>query len=183
MWNPDKRTTILASAAIGLSVALSACGYVDGYEEQVYDKEPVYCYKSLAATECFNEPYHRDKRRLVNYFGPHPSRYDAPPEPEAPNLQPPAAVDYWVKDPEPIPEAAPRMTAPMAKPVSAAAATPGEEGGLAALMRLIKRSANRPTSRPTSRPTPSAAAVTQPAPAAVPVRPVTTQAASRAASF
>ncbi|MCW9034896.1 MAG: hypothetical protein OQJ97_11810 [Rhodospirillales bacterium] len=57
----------------------SACGYVSEYEKSVSDFEPTYCYKSLAGVECYEEPYHRDKRRLVNYFGPSPTR-SAPPE-------------------------------------------------------------------------------------------------------
>lgn len=87
---------------------LAACGHVDEYERQVYDREPVYCYKSLAGTQCYREPKHSDERRLVNYFGPHPSRYEKPEVAPAPALQAPEMVNYWVKDPEPVPR-------PMAK--------------------------------------------------------------------
>ncbi len=66
-----------------ISLLLSACGYVSEYEKAVYDFEPAYCYKSLAGIECYKEPYHRDERRLVNYFGPAPSRYDPPEDPSA----------------------------------------------------------------------------------------------------
>lgn len=89
-------------------VSLSACSYVDEYERQVTDWEPVYCYKSLAATQCYREPKHSDSLRLVNYYGPHPSRYDAPAPLAEPNFKAPEMVDYWVKDPEPVPR-------PMAK--------------------------------------------------------------------
>ncbi|MDA8638033.1 hypothetical protein N9L49_05420 [Rhodospirillales bacterium] len=88
-------------------VGLAACGHVDEYERQVYDHEPVYCYKSLAGTACYREPKHADERRLVNYFGPHPSRYDKPEAPPAPTYQSPEMVNYWVKDPEPVPRAMP----------------------------------------------------------------------------
>ena len=43
---------------------------------------PLNCYKSIGGVECFREPYHRDQRRLVNYFGPHPSRFEKPEPPE-----------------------------------------------------------------------------------------------------
>ena len=88
----------------GLVLFLSGCGYVDSYEKAVYEQEPVYCYKSLAAVQCFNEPQHTDKQRLVNYYGPHPSRSDEPDTAEVPELQPPTnSVAKWVKDPEPVP--------------------------------------------------------------------------------
>lgn len=87
---------------------LAACGHVDEYERHVYDREPVYCYKSLAGTQCYREPKHSDERRLVNYFGPHPSRYEKPEPAPIPALQAPEMVNYWVKDPEPVPR-------PMAK--------------------------------------------------------------------
>lgn len=94
--------------ALIFAVSLSACGYVDEYEKQVHDWEPTYCYKSLAAVQCYREPKHSDSLRLVNYFGPHPSRYDAPEPLKEPNFKAPEMVNYWVKDPEPIPR-------PMAK--------------------------------------------------------------------
>ncbi len=45
----------------------------------------------------------------MNYFGPHPSRYDPPDPPEVPDLEAPEEIDYWVKDPEPVPKPAVRM--------------------------------------------------------------------------
>lgn len=94
---------------MGLAAALglSACGHVDQYEEAVYDLEPTYCYQSLGKVQCYNEPNHRDQFRLVNYYGPHPSRFDVPEPRPAPALQAPPAVNYWVKDPEPIPRPMP----------------------------------------------------------------------------
>tara|TARA_B100000315_G_scaffold260553_1_gene322849 strand:+ start:3113 stop:3574 length:462 start_codon:yes stop_codon:yes gene_type:complete len=88
-----------------LVLFLGGCGYVDAYEEAVYEHEPVYCYQSLAAVQCFKEPQHTDKQRLVNYYGPHPSRADEPDAPEVPELQAPTeSVSKWVKDPEPVPQ-------------------------------------------------------------------------------
>ena len=88
-----------------LVLFLGGCGYVDAYEEAVYDHEPVYCYKSLAAVQCFKEPQHTDKQRLVNYYGPDPSRADEPDPVEVPELQAPTEeIGKWVKDPEPVPQ-------------------------------------------------------------------------------
>lgn len=72
------------------------------------DFEPVYCYKSLGGVTCYEKPYHRDKLRLVNFFGPAPERYDPPPAPEPQKRFAPQMVNYWVKDPEPIPRPAPQ---------------------------------------------------------------------------
>ncbi len=91
-----------------LGASLGACGYVDRYEEQVSGLEPTYCYRSIGAVRCYKEPKHREAKRLVNYFGPHPSRYDkpAPPKPRF-AYQAPPPVAFYVRDPEPVPEAAP----------------------------------------------------------------------------
>ncbi len=90
----------------GLLALLGACSYVDAYEEAVYDMEPSYCYKSIGGVECYRKPYHRDERRLVNYFGPHPSNVDKPEAAEKAPHSPPKMVNYWVKDAEPIPRPA-----------------------------------------------------------------------------
>ncbi len=94
-------------ASVGLAALLGACGYVSKYEKAVYDWEPTYCYKSIGTVACYKEPYHRDEKRLVNYFGPDPSRYDKPEAAEPTPHDPPKMVNYWVKDPEPIPRPAP----------------------------------------------------------------------------
>lgn len=88
-------------ALVALAIPLSACGYVNDYEKAVYDHERSYCYKSLGGVTCYDEPFYRDERRMVNYYGPHPSRYDAP-EREEYELPPGAepAASYY-KDPEP----------------------------------------------------------------------------------
>ena len=102
------RNTVVLTAVAAL---VGACGYVLAYEEAVYDFEPVYCYQSIgrsvSGVECYKTPKHRDERRLVNYYGPHPSRYDRPEPPPPPTLSAPPAVDFFVRDPEPIPEPAP----------------------------------------------------------------------------
>lgn len=94
-------------ATIGLGLFLGACSYVSEYEKAVYDLEPSYCYKSIGKVACYKEPFHRDERRLVNYFGPDPSRYDKPETPEPTPIQAPEMVNYWVKDAEPVPRPAP----------------------------------------------------------------------------
>ncbi|MGB0681844.1 MAG: hypothetical protein ACPGOV_04020 [Magnetovibrionaceae bacterium] len=85
--------------------ALAACGHVDEYEASVYDREPTYCYQSLAGVTCYREPNARDEARLVSYFGPHPSRYDKPEvEPrDIAAVTPPPMIETWVKEPEPVP--------------------------------------------------------------------------------
>jgi hypothetical protein len=112
-----------SAKVIALLVALSGCGYVDAYEEAVYDREPLYCYQSLGTVQCFKEPQHHDERRLVNYFGPHPSRYDPPDPPDVPDLEAPEEIDHWVKDPEPVPKPAVRMQ-DLPKPKKAETAVP-----------------------------------------------------------
>ncbi len=103
-----KRNTLVLTAVGAL---MGACGYVSAYEEAVYDLEPIYCYQSIgqsiSGVECYKTPKHRDERRLVNYYGPHPSRYDRPEAPPPPTLSAPPSVDFYVRDPEPIPEPAP----------------------------------------------------------------------------
>lgn len=95
-----RRTTL---TALALTTALSACGYVDKYEEGVYDYEPTYCYAALGgAVTCYRKPVASESRRLVNYYGKSPTRYDPPPPPPEPNYQAPPPIKTWVKDPEPV---------------------------------------------------------------------------------
>ncbi len=113
-------------AAVGALVG--ACGYVSAYEEAVYDSEPVYCYQSIgrsvSGVECYKTPKHRDERRLVNYYGPDPSRYDRPEAPPPAILSPPPAVDFFVRDPEPIPTPAPPRARTKAEPAEGLKAEP-----------------------------------------------------------
>jgi hypothetical protein len=123
-----KSTLLRMAALLGVSTLLGACGYVSAYEEGVYEYEPTYCYQSLGGVSCHTEPNHRDERRLVNYYGPHPSRYDAPEPPEAMELQAPPEIDYFVKDPEPIPQ--PNLSkAPAPLPWNTAKADSGTNDG------------------------------------------------------
>ena len=132
------RNTLVLTAVAAL---MGACGYVSAYEEAVYDFEPVYCYQSIgqsvSGVECYKTPKHRDERRLVNYYGPHPSRYDRPEPPPPPTLSAPPSVDFFVRDPEPIPEPAPprvrtkpqadeQRTAQAAEPAEDLKAEPGD---------------------------------------------------------
>jgi hypothetical protein len=87
----------------GLIIVLGACSYVDDYEAQVYDKEPLYCYKTIGEIQCYDNPQAHDKRRFVNYYGPHPSRYEKSKVTPDPVLSAPPPVDFYVRDPEPIP--------------------------------------------------------------------------------
>jgi len=100
---------------IGLSIAslsiLSACGYVDKYEEAVYEMEPQYCYQQLGSVQCYREPVHRDAARLVNYYGPHPSRYDMPSPPDRLEPTAPSPVAFYVMDDDLIPDDAPKHKA------------------------------------------------------------------------
>jgi hypothetical protein len=78
---------LLAAAAVA---ALAGCTtYESAYEEAVYDLEPLYCYQSLADPTCYRRPYFRDERRLVNYFGPSPNRWERPKPPKPARLDPP----------------------------------------------------------------------------------------------
>lgn len=88
---------------VGLAALLGACENAVRYEAAVRSWEPTYCYQTIGEAACYEVPYHRDERRLVSYFGPHPRRYEKPVPPTPPTPVPPAAINYWVKDPEPIP--------------------------------------------------------------------------------
>ena len=94
--------------ALPMVLLLGACAQKSAYEAAVEDYEPVYCYKSLAGVQCYEKPNFRDERRMVNYFGPAPVRYDRPEPKEAPELFAPKPVSYWVKDPEPRARPAPQ---------------------------------------------------------------------------
>jgi hypothetical protein len=96
---------------ISFGFVLAACGTGDPYEESVADEPPIYCYRVLSGIQCHATPDHEARARLVNYYGPHPRRYDAREKPPKPELSAPAKVEYWVKDPEPIPE--PQVYLPM----------------------------------------------------------------------
>lgn len=98
MW----KLWVIALAA----VSLSACTQKSAYEAAVEDEEPRYCYQSLAGVTCYEKPNFRDEKRLVNYYGPAPKRYEKPAPAPRPTYYPPEAVNYWVKDPEPIPNPA-----------------------------------------------------------------------------
>ena len=101
------KRVLTALTVIAPAVLLAACGYVSEYEKGVYDYDPVYCYQSLAEIQCFDKPNHRDEKRLVNYYGPAPSRFGRP-EPPAPAIHhAPPPVDFYIRDREPIPEPAP----------------------------------------------------------------------------
>lgn len=103
----DLRAAMALSAA-ALAGGLTACAPADRYEAAVENWDPIYCYKSLAGARCYAEPKASDAGLLVNYYGPSPRRYPAPPPLPEPNFKAPQMINYWVKDPEPIPRAAPK---------------------------------------------------------------------------
>jgi len=91
----------LAVLALSAGGAGAGCGgYVSAYEKAVFDFEPVYCYRNLGNVDCYAAPVYRDRRQLVNYFGPSPTRTPAPEMPDI-RLDPPPPVFWFWRDPEP----------------------------------------------------------------------------------
>lgn len=98
-------TTAAAVATVALGTA--GCAAPGSFMTGEVKTDPIYCYQSLAGVECFKTPVHRDERRLVSYNGPAPETYPKP-RPEAdPVLKAPEMVPFYVKDPEPMPQADP----------------------------------------------------------------------------
>ena len=98
-----KRLRTAWAVLLGLFVVGGCTSYKSAYEKSVYDLEPVYCYRSLADVTCFRKPYFRDERRLANYYGPAPSKYDRPKPPPMAELQPPPPPDLdSVDDPDSV---------------------------------------------------------------------------------
>ncbi len=175
------------TAWVSATVLLAACSNMTQYERQVQDWEPVYCYKSIGAVQCYKEPKHSDSRRLVNFYGPAPSQYDKPDEPEYSSTKPPKMIDYWTKDAEPIPQAAPPKThTPTPGPDKAMAPDGGGEDEEVSLMDNIfsffsgkPELSNKPVAvvsaspaapvEMVAKPLASVAAPLQPAPTAQPV--------------
>ena len=136
-----------------VAFALSACAQKSAYEVGVEEFEPRYCYKSLGGVSCYQTPYHRDERRMVNYYGPAPVRYDRPEPMSEPVRSTPEQIDYWVKDPEPMPTIAAKgdlVDRPWLSEATAQVSQPRvEQGGLAAFLRDIHRNAESgPSSTP-----------------------------------
>jgi hypothetical protein len=74
--------------AVLLGGALGGCGLGDLVEHRSTEysitktgwvapkvdiPEPIYCYRSLSAPMCFNEPREGEENRLVGHFGPEPN--------------------------------------------------------------------------------------------------------------
>jgi hypothetical protein len=84
---------ILALPAHVAILSLAACtSFESEYEKGVYDYEPLYCYQTLGGVDCHRQPHHQDAARLVNYYGPAPSKYKQPKPPEEHRLRPPPKV-------------------------------------------------------------------------------------------
>ena len=155
----------------GAAVLLSACTNMTQYEQQVEDWEPIYCYKSIGAVQCYKEPKHSESRRLVNFYGPPPSSYEAPEAPDYAAAKPPKMIDYWVKDPEPIPQASPpRQRQQAANPApaqpQAAPAKMTQNEDVSFMDGLMRSMFGKP--QLANKPGASAAAPQQPTPAAQP---------------
>lgn len=85
----SKAVKSAALAAFAILAAGGCTSYESAYERAVYDAEPVYCYQSLGAVDCHRTPHRRDDARLVNYYGPAPSRTAPPKLPKPTKPQPP----------------------------------------------------------------------------------------------
>lgn len=76
-----------------LMIGLTGCGgYETAYERAVYAAEPVYCYRTVADPDCYRAADPTANRRLVNYYGPSPSRAKAP-RPAEIRLDPPPPAE------------------------------------------------------------------------------------------
>lgn len=94
----------IVTVLLGLSACMlaTACAdYVSDYEAAVHDRDPIYCYRSLADVECQSTPRFRDRGRLVSYFGPAPVRYP-PPEQSEIRLDAPPPIFWFSRDPDPV---------------------------------------------------------------------------------
>jgi hypothetical protein len=82
---------------------LGCTSFESEYEKGVYDYEPLYCYQTLGGVDCHRKPSHRDAARLVNYYGPAPSKYKPPKQPDQIPLRAPPKVSTAAayQDPEP----------------------------------------------------------------------------------
>jgi hypothetical protein len=83
----------LAWAALVALLSLPGCtSFESEYEKGVYDYEPLYCYQTLGGVDCHRKPHQRDATRLVNYYGPAPSKYKLPKPPKEIALRAPPKV-------------------------------------------------------------------------------------------
>lgn len=118
---------VMRAAGLPAAAVLAALGAGCAAEESAYARsvrtfEPVYCYQSLAAVTCHARPDFRQASRLVNYYGPAPSRYDPPEPPAAAEPAAPPPGGPAVRDPEP------RVRPASSGSSGAAAAGPGSAG-------------------------------------------------------
>ena len=86
------RTNLAWAALVAIPCLAGCTSFESEYEKGVYDYEPIYRYQTLGGVDCRRQPHYRDAARLVNYYGPAPSKYDAPEPPEASPPQPPPKV-------------------------------------------------------------------------------------------
>lgn len=96
-----KRSFVWVSGVLAIALNATACvRYESAYERAVYDDEPVYCYQRLGGVDCYRTPYARDRRVLVNYYGPAPSKYPQPVV-EVAEPQPPPPAEKATAEPPP----------------------------------------------------------------------------------
>jgi hypothetical protein len=92
----------LARPALIALLCLAGCtSFESEYEKGVYDYEPLYCYQTLGGVDCHRQPHHRDAARLVNYYGPAPSKYKPPKQPDENPLRAPPKATATDQGPEP----------------------------------------------------------------------------------
>lgn len=134
-WPAVARAGLLLAVPAAVLGTAACTSYEGAYEEAVYDQEPVYCYRSLADVACHRSPDFKDERRLVNYYGPAPSKYKRPKPPPMAELQPPPPMeeseegegeDAEACEAQPLPEA-PAGTLPDAPPPMPPPAHPPED--------------------------------------------------------
>jgi hypothetical protein len=89
----------LAWPALVVLLCLASCSSFESeYEKGVYDYEPLYCYQTLGGVDCHRQPHHRDAARLVNYYGPAPSKYKPPKSPKESSLRAPPELKVTADD-------------------------------------------------------------------------------------
>jgi hypothetical protein len=68
------------------------------------NQEPMYCYQTLAAIQCYKDPHPADSDRLVYSRGDPPNKELELTNPIGDFLKPPTEKNgRWIKDPEPLP--------------------------------------------------------------------------------
>jgi hypothetical protein len=89
---------------LGIIGVINGCANPKIVSKETLNQDPMYCYQTLAAVQCYKDPHPVDYDRLVYSRGDASSK-----EPKSANsigdfLKPPTKKNgRWVKDPEPLP--------------------------------------------------------------------------------